>query len=152
MVGQRKSGSANVDKIEDIFRREKEIREAVWEAKLGAGGHTGGAPSGHSYISDPTPAQALRLAEELPCVQLYPSKDKIFRPEAWLSVVDAVKAWCGHDTIKAEIYNRRYALGETSHSTCREINIEVPTYYVILREIRNFALACAAQAQVIRVF
>ena len=152
MIGQRRSGSANIDKIESIFRREKEIREAVLEAKIGTGGHTGGAPSGHSYISDPTPAAALRRAAELSCVTLSPSQEKIFKPEAWLAVVDAVRAWCGHDTIKEEIFKRRYTKGERSNETCMEINIEVPTYYVILREIRNFALACAAQEQVVRVF
>ena len=149
---QRRTGNRNVDTIEDIFRREREIREAVLEAKLGTGGHTGGSPSGHSYISDPTPAAALRRAAELNCVTLYPSKERIFRPEAWLAVVDAVKAWCGRDTIKAEIFKRRYTNGENSNTTCYEINVEVPTYYVILREIRNFAIACAAQEQLVRVF
>ena len=149
---QRRTGNKNVDKIEDIFRREKEIREAVLEAKLGTGGHTGGAPSGHSYISDPTPAAALRRAAELSCVTLYPSKERIFRPEAWLAVVDAVKAWCGRDTVKAEIFKRRYTGKEKSYDTCLEIHVEKSTYYSILMEIRNFALACAAQEQLVRVF
>ena len=149
---QRRTGNKNVDKIEDIFRREKEIREAVLEAKLGTGGHTGGAPSGHSYISDPTPAAALRRAAELACVTLYPSKERIFRPEAWLAVVDAVKAWCSNDVFKAEIFKRRYTSGENSQDTCEAVHIEINTYYYFLREIRNYALQCAAQMQVIRVF
>ena len=149
---QRKTGNKNVDKIEDIFRREKEIREAVLEAKIGTGGHTGGAPSGHSYISDPTPAAALRRAVELNCVTLYPSKERIFRPEAWLSVVDAVRAWCAKDVFKDEIFKRRYASGENSQDTCEAVHIEINTYYYFLREIRNYALQCAAQMQVIRVF
>ena len=149
---QRRTGNRNIDTIEDIFRREKEIREAVLEAKISGGGHTGGAASGHSYISDPTPAAALRRAVELNSVTLYPSKERIFRPEAWLSVVDAVRAWCGRDSIKAEIFKRRYSGKENSYSTCMEIHVEKSTYYSILMEIRNFAIACAAQEQLVRVF
>ena len=149
---QRRTGNRNIDTIEDIFRREKEIREAVLEAKIGSGGHTGGAPSGHSYISDPTPAAALRRAAELNCVTLYPSKERIFRPEAWLAVVDAVREWCSKDILKAEIFKRRYSQNENSHDTCDSVNIEINTYYYFLREIRSYALACAAQEQVVRVF
>ena len=147
---QRRTGDANIDKIENVFRQEREIRDAVLEAMVGAGGHTGGGSTGHSFISDPTAATALKRAE-LDCVIL-PTTDRIFRPTSWLAVIDAVRSWCGRDTIKAELFRRRYAVGESRHSTCREINIEKSTYYAILGEIRNYALQCAAQMQLIRIF
>lgn len=147
---QRRSSSANIERIEEVFRQEKEIRELVLEKKLGQKGHTGGAPTGHSFISDPTASQALRNADEVDFILL--DDVKFFRPEAWLMVVDAVKNWCSRDVIKSEIYKRRYTVGESSQSTCIATNIEINTYYYFLKEIRSYALQCAAQMQVIRIF
>ena len=148
---QRESRDANVRKIEYMIRHEKQIAEAVTEAKLAPRGHTGGAPSGHIFVSDPTAAQAIRNADEVSLVEI-DGGGRVEWPERWLRVVRAVRSWCGNDTVKAEIFKRRYSLGENSSCTCMGINVEVPTYYVILREIRNFALACAAQEQIVKVF
>lgn len=148
---QRESRDANVRKIEYMIRHERQIAEAVTEAKLAPRGHTGGAPSGHSFVSDPTAAQAIRNADEVSLVEI-DGGGRVEWPERWLRVVRAVRSWCGRDTIKAAIFERRYSLGENSSCTCMGINVEVPTYYVILREIRNFALACAAQEQIVKVF
>ena len=148
---QRESRDANVRKIEYMIRHERQIAEAVTEAKLAPRGHTGGAPSGHSFVSDPTAAQAIRNADEVSIVDLE-GGGRVEFPERWLRVVRAVRSWCGRDTVKAEIFKRRYSLNENSSLTCMGINVEVPTYYVILREIRNFALACAAQEQIVKVF
>ena len=78
--------------------------------------------------------------------------DFVYRPEAWISVIDAVKAWCGRDEIRQEIYRRRYKLGESYKTSCWDLHIAQSTYHFVLTEIRNYAFACAAQAQVIRVF
>ena len=99
---QRRTGNKNVDKIEEIFRRERELSDAVLEVKVGTKGHTGGTPTGHSYISDPTAISAIRRAVELETVSL---KDgtRIFKPEKWLEVIHAVKDWCAKDTLKDEV-------------------------------------------------
>ena len=92
----------SVDKIKYIFRHEREIKDAVLEAKTGAGGHTGGA-GGHSYISDPTPAAALRRVEEIGVVTLK-DNNRVYKPEKWLKVVSAVRDWCASDMIDREIF------------------------------------------------
>ena len=147
---QRESRDANVRKIEYMIRHEKQIAEAVTEAKLAPRGHTGGAPSGHSFVSDPTAAQAIRNADEVSLVEI-DGGGRIEWPERWLKVVGAVRAWCGNDTIRAEIFRRKYG-GEVYHATCAVLHIAERTYYDILAEIRGYALQCAAQVQVIKIF
>ena len=147
---QRKSRDPNIRKIEYMIRHEKAIAEAVEEAKLAPRGHTGGDHVGHSYIPDPTASQALRRADEIPAVMV--DGRKVYLPERWLTVIHAVREWCEKDILKSEIFARRYERGENSHITCYAVNIEINTYYYFLREIRSFALQCAAQCQVIRVF
>ena len=148
---QRESRDANVRKIEYMIRHERQIAEAVTEAKLAPRGHTGGAPSGHSFVSDPTAAQAIRNADEVSLVEI-DGGGRVEWPERWLKVVGAVRNWCNNDIFKAAIFTRRYEQNENSHATCAAVNIEINTYYYFLREIRNYAAQCAAQCQVIRVF
>jgi hypothetical protein len=76
---------------------------------------------------------------------------KVFFPERWLSVIAAVREWCGKDSIKAEIFRRRYS-GESYLSTCYALHIAQATYSVMMFEIRNFAIQCACQAQLVQVF
>lgn len=148
---QRRTGNRNVDKIEDMFRREQELSDAILESKIGTHGHTGGTPTGHTYISDPTAISAIRRAVELDTVTL---KDgtRIFKPEKWLEVIHAVKEWCAKDTLKEEVYKRRYLKRESYVATCSDIHVVQQTYSLLLWDIRNFALQCAAQAQLIRVY
>ena len=147
---QRESRDANVRKIEYMIRHEKQIAEAVTEAKLAPRWHTGGAPSGHSFVSDPTAAQAIRNADEVSLVEIY-GGGRVEWPERWLKVVSAVRNWCGNDTIRAEIFKRKYD-GEVYHATCYALHIAERTYYDILAEIRGYALQCAAQMQVVKIF
>lgn len=150
MAGQRESRDGNIRRVEWHIRHEKEIREAVAEAKLSTGGHTGGAPTGHTYISDPTANQAIRQADEVRVVNLE-SGSKVEWPERWLSVINAVRAWCGVDTMRAEIFRRRYS-GEGYLSTCVDLMVTQHTYHDLLQEIRQYAIQCACQAQIIKVF
>ena len=150
MSGQRESRDRNVRRVEWHIRHEREIRDAVTEAKYSAGGHIGGAPSGHSYISDPTAAQALRAVAELREVEIE-SGGRVEWPERWLAVIDAVRSWCGNDTIRAEIFRRRYK-GESYVSTCFDLHIAGRTYHDILSEIRGYMIQCACQMQVVKVF
>lgn len=148
---QRKSRDMNVRAFEFMIRNEKKIRDAVEEARANKRGHTGGTQTGHAFISDPTAGEAIRNVEELSVVEIE-GGGRVEWPERWLRVIDAVRSWCGNDALKSEIFARRYERGENSHITCYAVNIEINTYYYFLREIRSFALQCAAQCQVIRVF
>jgi len=142
---QRQSRDANVRQIEWALRHEQEISDAVTEAKIGSRGHTGGAPSGHTFVSDPTAAQAIRKAEELSFVEIEDGR-RVEWPERWLKVIAAVREWCGQDSIRSEVYKKRYQ-GRSSGR-----NLSGSTFYFVLWEIRHFSLQAAAQAQVIRVF
>jgi len=155
----------NVKKIEWVLWHESEIRDALEEAVKGSG-RTGGAPSGHAYISDTTASQAIKLADGVPYIEFYEcargrmSKcaggcrqyQKCLRtldnPSQWLSVCGAVARYCEHDPIRREVFRRRYARGRTRRNT----RIAESTYYFVLGEIRSYALQAAAQAQVIKVF
>ena len=147
---QRESRDANVRKIEYMIRHERQIAEAVTEAKLAPRGHTGGAPSGHSFVSDPTAAQAIRNADEVSLVEI-DGGGRVEWPERWLKVVSAVRNWCGNDSIRGEIFKRRYA-GESYIMTCDALHIVQQTYSVFLRDIRDYAIKCACQMQLIKVF
>ena len=99
---------ANAEEIDFVFRHEREIWEVVLEAKLGAGGHTGGSATGHSYISDPTPASALRRVGEVGCVIIREtgSERKIVHPGMWLKAVSSVREWCKRDNVFSAIFER----------------------------------------------
>lgn len=153
---QRRSRDRNVRTFEFMMRSEKRIREAVKEAKANKGGHTGGTPTGHAFIPDPTASEAIRNAEELRFVELGDG-GKVEWPERWLRVIDAVRAWCEPSYLRREILRRRYS-GESWTKTCAELTISRERYLSetryreIIRSIRSYALQCAAQVQVIKVF
>lgn len=150
MVGQRESRDGNVRRVEWHIKHEREIRDAVTEAKTSSGGHTGGAPSGHTYISDPTAIQAIRAADELRVVDIE-GGGRVEWPERWLTVIDAIKRWCGTDTIRAEIFKRRFR-GESYVVTCDDLHIGQSTHSAIMAEIRGYEVQCACQAQLVKVF
>ncbi len=153
---QRRSRDRNVRAFEFMIRNEKKIRDAVEEARANKGGHTGGTPTGHAFISDPTAGEAIRNVEELSFVEIE-GGGRVEWPERWLSVIDAVRAWCEPFYLRREILRRRYN-GESWTKTCAEIKISRDRYLSetryreIIRSIRSYALQCAAQVGVIKVF
>jgi len=147
-MSQRESRDGNVRRIEWAIRHEKEIIDAIAEEKF-APKRSGGSTRSRSFVSDPTAFQAIRQAEEVRRVDV--AGRPLEWPERWLSVVDAVRRWCDRDTVRAEIFRRRYA-GESYISTCHVLHIAEQTYHFALKEIRGYALQAAAQAQVIKVF
>lgn len=147
---QRRSRDRNVRAFEFMIRNEKKIRDAVEEARANKGGHTGGTPTGHTRISDPTAGEAIRNVEELSFVEIE-GGGRVEWPERWLSVIDAVRAWCESDGVRREILKRRYG-GESYVVTCREVHISSRVYHDVLYKIRVYAVQCAAQMQVIKVF
>ena len=145
---QREARDRNVRRIEYMIRHEKQIAEAVEEARLSVFGQPE-IPSGGSAISKPTEAMAIRLADELREVDV--DGRPVEWPERWLKVISAVRDWCGQDTIREEIFRRRYS-GEGYIRTCYDLHIVQQTYSVFLRDIRDFAIKCACQMQLIKVF
>ena len=149
---QRESRDANVRKIEYMIRHEKEIAEAVAEARLSPSSNSGGEHTRLSYVPDPTAAQAIRNAEEV--IRVSVEGRMVEWPERWLKVINAVRSWCGEDSIRGEIFRRRYGgfRKESRFMTMGALHIAERTYYSVLDDIRAYAIQCAAQAQVVRVF
>ena len=147
---QRRSRDKNVRAFEFMMRNERKIRQAVEEARASKKGSTGRTPTGHAYISDPTAGEAIRNAEELHFVEIE-GGGRVEWPERWLRVIDAVRAWCEPDAIRVEILRRRYS-GESYIITCTAIHISERRYHDILFQLRSYALQCAAQMQVVKVF
>lgn len=153
---QRRSRDKNVRAFEFMMRNEKKIREAVEEARLYKNGYTGGAPTGHARIADPTAGEAIRHAEELRFVEIE-GGGRVDRPERWLRVIDAVRAWCRPIPLRREILRRRYA-GESWVKTCAEIkdsedrHLSESKYHRIVMGICNHAVKCAIQVRIIKIF
>lgn len=147
---QRRSRDRNVRAFEFVMRNERKIREAVKEVRLCKKGYTGGSPTGHAHIADPTAGEAIRRAEELSFVEIE-GGGRVEWPERWIRVIDAVRAWCEPNNVRREILRRRYG-GENYLTTCIEVHISERLYHFTLKDIRSYALQCAAQVQVIKVF
>ena len=133
-------------KIETMFRRQKEIELAVAEVRNRTGGHTGGGTSGHSYISDPTAAMAMRNAEEIRSVTL--DDGFVVRwPERWLSVIHTTYSRCSGSAgaLKFRCSGRGYV------DACNELHVGKSTYFSMLNDADNFALAAACQLELVKV-
>lgn len=126
--------------------REKEIRQAVDEARLDAAS-TGAGSS--AIISSPTESAALRNITPLSKVVLSDGSE-VFRPELWLLAIK--KIYAGLDKKQKTIAKKRYRQGESYVKTCLNITISQNTYFNTLTAIRNYAVVVAVQAGLVKVF
>lgn len=148
--GTRKYGKL----IERRFFQEDKIRQAVFEARNDSGaGKTGGNGSGHAFVSDPTASAAMREISPLRAVEIEVGKNEtetIKWPEKWLQVIEATyRRYEGG--VAASILRDRYN-GESQVKTCMDNYISKATYYFILKEIENYAMMCACQTGLVKVF
>lgn len=126
--------------------REKEIRQAVDEARLDAAS-TGAGSS--AIISSPTESAALRNITPLSKVVLSDGSE-VFRPELWLLAIK--KIYAGLDKKQKTIAKKRYRQGESYIKTCFNLTISQNTYFNTLTAIRNYAVVVAVQAGLVKVF
>ena len=133
--------------IETMFRRQKQIEQAVFEAKNDSRGHTGGGGTGHTYVSDPTAMAAIRSAEELRSVTL--DDGFVVRwPERWLRVIVGTYKNCPGDAGALKLRSDGYRWDEA----CAKLNsIGRTTYFSMLNHADNFALAAACQMGIVNV-
>jgi len=125
----------NLDWLKYILRHERELHDAVLESKLGTKGHTGGS-NGHYFVSDPTPAMALRRAEEISSVVLR-DQSRVQWPERWLKVIDSVRKWCQNDPIDEALFSwvltkpklKRSGARLRQIKMCSDLHIEKDAYY-----------------------
>ena len=134
-------------KIEEMFRREKQIEQAVLEYRNRAGGHTGGGASGHGFISDPTAAQAMRAAEEVKVVTLDDGYT-VRWPERWLRVIRGTYAKCPGEARAVKLRSQGYGWADA----CEELNgVCYKTYYSMIDNAYAFAKNAACQLGIIKV-
>lgn len=147
--GTRKYGKL----IERRFFQYEKIKQAVWEARNDSGGNkTGGNGSGHAFVSDPTANAAMKGASLLPAVEIEVGKNEtetIKWPEKWLIVIEATYRRY-KDGVVEKLLKCRYS-GDPYQKTCMELHISTTTYYQIITEVQQFALACACQVGVVSV-
>lgn len=142
------------DLIEFCLMYSDEIKKAIKEKRLDPGfsGHTGGAGSGHSYVSDPTAIQGIKAALKISCVYvpygatICGKKDvKLVRnPEMWVRVADKVAAYYSKSCDSQEFYRRRYILREDHAKTCNDLSMSKGSYYArkanVIRLAENLAI------------
>ena len=146
---QRFRGDNSLRLIEFVLYKERDIRLAVYEAKNATSAHTGGAPSGHAYIADPTAVQAVRNSVELPSVT-FPNGKTLYWPERWLAVVDKLRKWTEDRAIAGGILYDRYHF-VPYQITCIRLNISHGTYKNHLKMLRYQAKIIAAKFDLIDV-
>ena len=89
---QRMTGNGYMRKIDFVFYNEDAIRQAVLDAREGAGAQAG---RGGGQVGDPTAARAMRNMTPLLSVRI--RGDKLEWPEHWLKVVESTYSWCDGD-------------------------------------------------------
>lgn len=151
-MGQRQSrgSEAYMRKIDFIFYREKEIREAVYQARLNM--TVGGTLRliNSTGIPDPTATQAVRNLTPLKFVTL--SEGEIIEyPERWLEVIDKTYKYCStQKDCRLEVARRRYQ-SEDYRKTCRELNISDTARRRLLELVKIYAALQAVQLGLIQV-
>ena len=147
---QSRGSEAYMRKIDFIFYREKEIREAVYQARLNM--TVGGTLRliNSTGIPDPTATQAVRNLTPLKFVTL--SEGEIIEyPERWLEVIDKTYKYCStQKDCRLEVARRRYR-SEDYRKTCRELNISDTARRRLLELVKIYAALQAVQLGLIQV-
>ncbi|WP_110953056.1 hypothetical protein [Anaerosinus massiliensis] len=140
--------------IEKRFYQYEKIKKAVFEARKDpAACKTGGNGSGHAFVSDPTANVAMKEVMPLPSVIIEVAKNEtevIKQPEKWLKIVEQTYLYYKNGIVY-DMLKSRYS-GEHYQKTCRELHISSSTYYQMITEAQHYALACACQVGLVRVF
>ncbi len=150
--------------VEKMFWLHKKIKRAVDDARLeigfyNSGGKTGGAPTNHSFVSDPTATLALRRGAPVKQIVLdegKPTEETIKRPEDWLFVVEQTYRHfkdfsddCGDVTYF--VLMDRFK-NEPWPTTCARLGITKDKYYSARDIGIRYARECAIQLGLLKVF
>ena len=149
----RQRKSSLISYIEKRFYQYEKIKKAVWEARNDSGiGRTGDNSTGHAFVSDPTADVAVKEVMPIKSVTIKVCNDTeiIKQPEKWLTVIEATyKHYEGG--IGVELLKHRYS-NEYYQQTCQVLHISSSTYYQIINEVQQYAVSCACQIGLIKVF
>lgn len=138
-------------KVDFIFYREKEIREAVLRARSTSGISVGTMKLINTGgTSDPTAMKAVNNVTPLKSVTLN-SGEKIIYPESWIEVIDKTYNYCAmQKDCRLEVAKRRYRR-EDYRKTCAELNISDSTRRRLLELVKIYAALQAVQFGLIQV-
>lgn len=139
--------SQKMDNIEFVLTYTENIEKAVYEAENDPNLPKTGGGNGHSRVSDPTAAKAIRniLGAEVVTV-FYGCKmsRKLRNPHQWLEVAYATKAWFD-GTMQEKILEHRFKdIPDKRKDVCEELCIGSTYYSMMLKEIFTVARAYAA--------
>lgn len=150
--------------VEKMFWNYKKIKRAVDDARLelgyySSGGKTGGAPTNHSFVSDPTATLALRHAAAIKQVTIdvgKASEEVIKRPEDWIFVVEhTYQHFKEFDAATGDVVScvltQRFD-NEPYPKTCVRLEITKDKYYNARDIGIRYARECAIQLGLIKVF
>lgn len=150
----RQRKSSLISYIEKRFYQYEKIKKAVWEARNDSGiNKTGGNSSGHAFVSDPTANVAIKTATPLKSIVIETGKyttEVIKNPEKWIAIIEATyDHYSGGIVI--DLLKYRYS-NEPYQQTCIKLHISSSTYYQMITEAQQYAIACACQAGLVKVF
>lgn len=125
-------GKKTIKIIEHKFYNYEKIKKAVAEARAeqgSKGGITGGN-NGHSRVSDPTSATAIRHAMPIACVTIQDGlyDTKIYNPEKWIKIIDYTFKIYGN-RLEAVLAKRKYLKKEDVDFIVDSMLISKTTYY-----------------------
>ena len=150
-------GFALVEKMFYYYHRIKKAVE-ITRAEQGyyqGGGRTGGGSSNHAFVSDPTATIAMKHYQPLGKVIINADRineEVIVHPEKWLTIVEQTFMHFDDEELVSEILHRRFFENEPMATSCIELGLTYGKYYK-LRDIGiDYALKCAIQLGVIKVF
>lgn len=146
--------------VEKMFWYYKRVKQAVdeYRAEIGyyqSGNKTGGAPTSHAFVSDPTASLAMRRSAVIGKVVINadtPYEDVIARPEDWLYIVEHTLAYFADEELVGDVLRRRYLENEPMATTCIELGIKKDKYYKLNEIGIRYARECAIQIGLVRVF
>ena len=139
--------------IDFIFYHEKQIRDAVKEART-SGSRDATISlfpvASANNFSDPTATKAIKNLIPLKFVKL-PDGTIIKYPEKWLEVIEKTYSYCKkQNDCRFEVARRRYN-NEDYRKTCIDLNISNTTRRRLLELMQIYAALQAVQAGLIRV-
>ena len=137
-------------KIDFIFYREKEIREAVIQARLTMTANGSLRKVSTSGVPDPTAMQAIRNLMPIKYVVITDG-EIVEYPERWLEVIEKTYRYSAkQNDCRAEVAMRRYKR-EDYRKTCADLNISDSTRRRLLELVKIYAALQAVQLGLIQV-
>ena len=135
-----------IKKIDFVFYNEKNIRQAVFEAR-----ESRRRPElkNGSGLSDPTARDAIRNLTPLSFIKI--AGEMLKFPESWLKVIDKTYSWCKRQSAcHYEVLRRKYN-NEHYKKICVDLHISPTTFQGLINRARQYAALQAAQFRLIYV-